>query len=213
MCDGEGQCLFDVDQRSPAGSRGPSGGIDTRPPQVRAVQTQSLRAGPGEVRATQYRFPQIGANQGGLPEPATGEIDPAQVRPGQHSQAEIRLFDDDWPQPAVLERRAEKTAVPEGAVPQRRPAEPAVAKCRAIVLGVAEIGTTEVAVGEDHPFGSKVGEILVGEVVTGEFTVHPMLHRPYRTASGTSTENVSTISRIQDAPCQMAHTPPSFHSR
>jgi hypothetical protein len=44
------------------------------------------------------------------------------------------------------------------------------------MLRVGQVGTTEIAFGEDHPLGAQTGEVLIAEIVTGELAICPVLH-------------------------------------
>ena len=78
--------------------------------------------------------------------------------------------------------------------------------------GSGEIGSIEVAIGENHSLGAQFSKIGLGEVMAGELLVHPVLHRHYRTARGTSKNIITNTSRIQVAPCQIGHTPPALYT-
>ena len=97
-------------------------------------------------------------------------------------------------------------------MPQAGSPEVAVAEGRSGVHGPGQILSAEVTVGENHSLGVQFSEIRLGEVVTGERLIHPVLHRHYRRASGTSKKNIRKASRIQTAPCQIGHTPPALYT-
>ena len=78
--------------------------------------------------------------------------------------------------------------------------------------GAGQISTIEVAVGEDHSLGAQFSEVSLGEVVAGELLVHPVLHGRYRRANGTSKNIITATSRIQLAPCQIGHAPPTLYT-
>jgi hypothetical protein len=76
--------------------------------------------------------------------------------------------------------------MPEGAVPQRRTTKRAIAERRTDVLGFGHVHAAEVAFGKHDALGTKPAQIVVAEVMAGEFLVGPdgfVIHAVSRAAA------------------------------
>jgi hypothetical protein len=141
--------------------------------QIGLVQSGVLSSGSPQVRATQHRLAQVRLHQTGLAQPTIREVDAAQVAFAQNREREIHLDERDRPQPAFGEHRTQHAAVTKDTVPQCCSPEGTVAEGRSDVLGLTEVDTAEITLGEHHAFGPQPPQIVIAKIVLDEFALRP----------------------------------------
>ncbi len=148
-------------------------GVDARAPEVGALQSRAPQPGTGQVGAVQVGLAQVGLDEIGLAQPQPRQVGAAQVGAAQRDERQVAVDEADRAHPGVEQGAAEQRAAPEARTEQRHALERAGTQRTAAVLGVAHVGTAEVALVEGADVRTQSAQIRSGERAPHESSAGP----------------------------------------